>query len=437
MKESINKGNEHIGLLKGSLALSPILVFLLLYVVVSVIIGDFYKMPLSIAFIVASAWALITTRGLNITDRINVFSQGAANSNIIYMIWIFILAGAFSGLARGIGAVDATVDLTLSFLPHWFVLPGLFLVTCFLSMSIGTSVGTIVALTPFACQLAETGGGDVAFYVSIVLGGSFFGDNLSFISDTTIAATRSQGVQMSDKFKTNLKIVLPAAIVVLIVYVLQGGSVPIDSSSFTGERWPLVLPYFVVILTAAVGINVLVVLVLGIISCIVLSLSMNVETLMTMCSHMGNGITGMSDLIVVTLLAAGLLNVISHNGGIKYIIQLLTTRMIKGSRGAQMCVSILVSLVNVCTANNTIAIITVGEIARKIGEKFNVQPRKMASLLDTSSCVVQCLLPYGAQSMLAASLAQVSPVSFLPYLYYCWALAIMVILSILVKKRNY
>lgn len=435
MSKKDNHNTSRISHSKGLLALSPIFVFLLMYVVVSVVIGDFYKMPLSIAFIVAAAWGIITTRNMKLHDRINIFSNGAANPDIIYMIWIFILAGAFSGLAKGIGAVDATVDLTLSLLPQWFILPGLFLVTCFISMSIGTSVGTIVALTPFACQLAETSGGDVAFYVSVVLGGSFFGDNLSFISDTTIAATRSQGVKMNDKFKTNLRIALPAAIVALVVYLVQGESVRFSAPVASNSPWQLIIPYLVVIVSAAVGINVLIVLGMGIISCMVLAFFIQGNAIMAMCTLMGEGITGMSDLIIVTLLAAGLLKVIHHNGGIDYIIQQLTSSVIRGSRGAQVCVSVLVGLVNICTANNTIAILTVGDISKNIGTQFNVEPRKTASLLDTSSCVVQCLLPYGAQSLLAASLAQVAPVAFLPYLYYTWALAGMIVLSIIIKKR--
>lgn len=420
---------------QGILALSPIFVFLLMYVAVSVVIGDFYKMPLSIAFIVASMWALVTTRAGKVQDRIEIFSKGAANPNVLYMIWIFILAGAFSGLARGIGAVDATVELTLNCLPGWFVLPGLFLVTCFISMSIGTSVGTIVALTPFACQLASDSGGDVAFYVSVVLGGSFFGDNLSFISDTTIAATRSQGVEMKDKFKTNLRIALPAAIVALVVYIVQGGTSEAVVAPPMSHPWQLILPYLVVIGTAVAGINVLVVLSLGILSCMTLAFVYEGHAIMSMCSLMGEGITGMSDLIIVTLLAAGLLSLISHNGGITYIIQRLTARVVNGSRGAQLCISMLVALVNVCTANNTIAILAVGEISRTIGTKFGVEPSKTASLLDTSACVVQSIIPYGAQCLLAASLSTVAPVAFLPYLYYTWALSAMIVLSIIIKKR--
>ena len=251
---------------KGLLALSPIVVFLLLYVAVSVIIGDFYKMPLSIAFIIASMWALLFTPKKKITERIEIFSKGAANSNVLYMIWIFFLAGAFSALAKGIGAIDATVNLALASLPSSFLVPGLFITACFISMSIGTSVGTIVALTPFACQLAQSTGVDTAFLVSVVLGGSFFGDNLSFISDTTIASTRSQKVKMNDKFKTNLWIALPAAIATLGIYIFTGDIQHTAHAPITTASWWNVTPYLIVIVSAMMGINVLVVLTMGIIS---------------------------------------------------------------------------------------------------------------------------------------------------------------------------
>ena len=269
----------------------------------------------------------------------------------------------------------------------------------------------------------------------MVLGGSFFGDNLSFISDTTIAATRSLGVKMNDKFRTNLRIALPAALVALIIYTVQGLHMQAAVNISCGHPWTLIIPYLIVIATAAVGINVLLVLTLGIVSCIVLGLIYQSEGLLTMCSLMGDGIGGMSDLIIVTLLAAGLLAVIRHNGGIDLIIKGLT-RHVRGSRGAQVCVSVLVGLVNLCTANNTIAIITVGDIARSIGTRFGIDPRKTASLLDTCSCIVQCIIPYGAQTLLAAGLAQIAPIAFLPHLYYAWALAAMVAISIVVKRRG-
>lgn len=352
------------------------------------------------------------------------------------MIWIFILAGAFAHLAKEIGAIDATVNLTLQILPQEFLIPGIFLASCFISLSIGTSVGTIVSLTPFALQLAESTGVDIPFFVAVVIGGSFFGDNLSFISDTTIAATRSQGCKMNDKFKANLWIALPAAIMVLITYIILGQTDTYTTTTAAAASPYLVIPYLAVIGMAIAGMNVLAVLTIGIIASIIAGFCFTDIHLLDMCSYMGSGISGMGDLIVVTLLAAGMLAMIKHNGGIEFLIGWLT-KHISGMRGAQTTIALLVSIVNVCTANNTIAIITVGELSRKISEKYNLVPRKVASILDTCSCIVQCIIPYGAQILLAAGLAGVSPVSFLPHLYYAWALAIMVVLSIVFRFPRY
>lgn len=422
---------------KGLLALSPIAIFLIFYLAVSIAVNDFYKMPISVAFIVASIWAIVTSsRKEPLKERLNIFSQGAANPDILYMIWIFILAGAFAHLAKEIGAIDATVNLTLQILPPEFLIPGIFLASCFISLSIGTSVGTIVSLTPFALQLAESTGVDIPFFVAVVIGGSFFGDNLSFISDTTIAATRSQGCKMNDKFKANLWIALPAAIMVLITYIILGQTDTYTTTTVAAASPYLVIPYLAVIGMAIAGMNVLAVLTIGIIASIIAGFCFTDIHLLDMCSYMGSGISGMSDLIVVTLLAAGMLAMIKHNGGIEFLIGWLT-KHISGMRGAQTTIALLVSIVNVCTANNTIAIITVGELSRKISEKYNLVPRKVASILDTCSCIVQCIIPYGAQILLAAGLAGVSPVSFLPHLYYAWALAIMVALSIVFRFPRY
>lgn len=426
---------QQISTRKGIIALSPIAVFLILYLVVSIAINDFYKMPLALAFIVASLWGVMSIKRVPLTERIEIFSRGAANSNVLYMIWIFILAGAFSALAKGVGSIEATVALTMSVLPSEFIIPSMFIAACFISLSIGTSVGTVVALTPFAVELAETTGNSIAFFVAVVLCGSFFGDNLSFISDTTIAATRSQNCKMNEKFKANLWIAVPAAVIALIAFSVLGnvGSSVINIDA--ANPW-LIVPYLLVIITAIFGINVLLVLTIGIVSCIVIALFCTDVHLIDMCSHMGSGIDGMGNLIIVTLLASGLLEVIRHNGGIQYLIQVLTRR-INGVRGAQACISLVVSVVNVCTANNTIAIITVGQIARRIAQQFGLNPRNVASLLDTCSCIVQCIIPYGAQALLAAGIAGVTPVAFFPYLYYAWALALMVALSIIFRFPRY
>ncbi|MDE6495592.1 MAG: Na+/H+ antiporter NhaC family protein [Duncaniella sp.] len=416
----------------GLMALSPVAVFLLMYVAVSVIIGDFYKMPIAAAIVVASVWAIAIYRGRTLSERIETFSRAAGHSNIMYMIWIFILAGAFASVAKEIGAVDATVSLTLRFLPSSLIIPGIFIAACFISISVGTSVGTVVALTPLAVEMAGAGGGNVPFYVAVVLGGAFFGDNLSFISDTTIAATRSQGCKMADKFKANLKLALPAAAVTLILYFFMGQGSPVIPVSDDTDYW-LVMPYIIVIATAIAGINVTIVLSLGFASAMILGL-INGHGIIELFGFMGAGIDSMGNLIIITLLSAGMLGVIRAAGGINYLLQVLTRR-VSGTRGAQGCIALLVSLVNLCTANNTVAIITTGPIAREIGTRYGVDPRKNASLLDTCSCIVQCLIPYGAQTLLATSLAGISPAAPFPYLYYPWALAITVLVSVLIKKK--
>lgn len=416
---------------QGLLALSPIVVFLLFYLGVSVAVGDFYKVPVSVAFILAVTWAVLTTRRTKLSRRIEIFSQGAANPNVLYMIWIFILAGAFASLAKSIGAIDATVALALNTLPTQLIIPGIFISACFISLSIGTSVGTVVALTPFAIEIAGNIGVEDAFLVAVVIGGAFFGDNLSFISDTTIAATRSQECRMSDKFRANCYIAIPAALLTLVLYIVIG-NMPTSVSIPEGQNYVLIIPYLVVIVTAAIGINVLIVLLLGIIGSIVIALCCTSISIVDMTTAMGDGITGMGDLIVVTLLASGLLGLIKHNGGIHFVINWLT-RHISGARGAQACIALLVSVVNVCTANNTIAIITVGELSKRIADKFHLQPRKVASILDTCSCIVQSILPYGAQALLAAGLSGLSPVSFVEYMYYPAFLVLMVALSIIFR----
>ncbi|MDE6765929.1 MAG: Na+/H+ antiporter NhaC family protein [Duncaniella sp.] len=402
---------------------------MLAYLAVSIVIGDFYKMPLSVAILVASIWGMVVyTGGGSLASRIETFSRAAAHPSIMYMVWIFIMAGAFASVAREIGAVDATVELTLRCFPARFIVPGLFVAACLISLSIGTSVGTVVALTPLAADIAGMSGDSLAFYVAVVLGGAFFGDNLSFISDTTIAATRSQGCKTADKFRANLWIALPAAIVTLVVYVLMssGASQPVVE----GHHSPwLVVPYVVVLVAAACGVNVMIVLLLGLVSALLLGI-LDGFSIISLFGAMGAGIGSMGDLIIVTLLASGMLGIIKAAGGIQYLLQCLSAR-VSGLRGAQGCIAVLVALVNLCTANNTVAIITVGGIAREICGRYGVDPRKSASLLDSCSCIVQCLIPYGAQTLLATSLAGIPPVAPFVYLYYPWALAAMVVLSIL------
>ena len=415
---------------KGLLALSPLMVFIVLYLVTSIIARDFYCVPITVAFMVASIYAIATTRG-KLRKRINVFSRGAGKPEMMLMLWIFVLAGAFANSAKMMGSIDATVNLTLALLPSQMLLAGLFLAACFISLSIGTSVGTIVALTPIAAGVATQTGASVAMMTAVVVGGSFFGDNLSFISDTTIIATQTQGCKLSDKFRVNSFIVIPAAIVILAVYVLLGQGMTAPANVPDVELLKVV-PYLVVLVTAIFGMNVMAVLTLGIVLTGIIGLTNGAFDIYGWMNAMGDGIIGMGELIIITLMAGGLLEVIKHNGGIDYIINRLT-RHIHGKRGAELSIGALVSVIDVCTANNTVAIITVGGIAHKIGEKYSLDPRKCASLLDTFSCFTQGLLPYGAQLLMAAGLASLNPVAIVPYLYYPFAIGIAALLAIVLR----
>lgn len=426
-------GEKSISTLRGLLALSPVAVFLLSYVAVSVIVGDFYSMPIAVSLVLASVWAIVIFTGTSLAERIEVFSRSAGHVNILYMIWIFILAGAFATLAKELGAVEATVDLALRIFPEQYIAPMMFVAACFISLSIGTSVGTVVALTPLAVEMATAAGAPVPFYVAVILGGAFFGDNLSFISDTTIAATRSQEVSMRAKFRANLRIVLPAAVFTLALYIILGHGAPVTPAGPAADWW-LMIPYLVVIVAAIIGINVTIVLTLGIISAVILGVIRGVG-LLELARYAGAGIESMGGLIIITLLAAGMLGIIQDAGGIRYLLEVMTRR-VSGTRGAQAVIAILVGLVNLCTANNTVAIITVGGIARDISGKYGIDRSKSASILDTASCIVQCLIPYGAQCLLATGLAGISPAAPWPYLYYPWALAATLIISILIRRRN-
>jgi Na+/H+ antiporter NhaC len=431
MQDSNSSLHERIPHSKGLLAISPIVLFLFTYLVVSIIVGDFYKMPIAVALVVSSMWATLIYKGVPLARRIEVFSKEAGSGNVMYMIWIFVLAGAFASLAKEMGAIEATVNLTLEYLPARFLLPGLFLAACFISLAIGTSVGTVVALAPLAVQLAETADASVPLFVATVMGGAFFGDNMSFISDTTIAATRTQGCKMNEKFKANLWIALPAALITLVVYMIVGADVkPIELAETANPL--LILPYIVVIILALTGMNVMVVLALGIITAIIIALFKG-YAMLDLAGFMGSGIDSMGNLIIITLLAAGMLGLIKAMGGINYLLQCMTAR-ISGVRWAQAAIAVLVSIVNMCTANNTVAIITVGSLSKNIAERYGITARKTASLLDTCSCITQCLIPYGAQTLLATALAGISPVAPFPYLYYPWALIFMVAVSIMFFK---
>ena len=416
---------------KGLIALSPLVVFIVLYLVTSIIARDFYKVPITVAFMTASIYAIIVFNGRPLRERIDVFSRGAGTSQMMLMLWIFVLAGAFANSAKTMGSIDATVNLALTLLPAQMLLAGLFLAACFISLSIGTSVGTIVALTPIAAGIAQQTGTSIPLMTAVVVGGSFFRDNLSFISDTTIMATSTQGCKLSDKFHVNSFIVIPAALFILVVYVIMGAD--IASPRQVGEvSFVKVIPYLIVLVTAVFGMNVMAVLTLGIMLTGLIGISNGAFDVFGWMKAMGDGILGMSELIIITMMAGGLLEIVKQQGGIDFIIKRLT-RHVNTKRGAELSIAALVSLVNLCTANNTVAILTVGGISKHIGDRYGVDNRKAASILDTFSCMTQGLIPYGAQILMAAGLAQLNPISIVPYLYYPLAIGIAALLAILLR----
>lgn len=416
---------------KGFLALSPLIVFVVLYLVLSLVAGDFSSVPLSVVFLISSVFAVATSTKHSLEERIQIYGHGASEPNLLLMLWIYVLAGAFSQSAKDMGAIDTTVNLALLTLPTSMILPGLFVTACFISLSIGTSVGTVVTLVPIAAGIATQTGSNVALLTAVIVGGAYFGDNLSFISDTTVVATQTQGVRMKDKFKVNFLIVIPAVVVVLAAYTFIGFGM--QAPTHVGQTDFLkVIPYLAVLVTAVCGLNVMVVLVSGITLCGIIGVAGGSYGFYGWLNSLGSGIVGMGELIIIAMMAGGMLQIIKVNGGIDYIIEKLSSR-IRGKRGAEFSIAALVSLVNLCTANNTVAILTVGNIAKQISDKFGVDPRKAASILDTFSCTIQGIIPYGVQILLAAGLAHLQPVDIIPYLYYPFAIGIAAVLSILLR----
>lgn len=426
---------------KGLLALSPLFLLIVLIVAFTVYSADSShkdtSLSLTVAFMISSIYAVAISGGMPVKKRVDTYSKGAGANNLMLMLWIYVLAGSFAASAKAMGAVDATVNLALSILPASMILPGLFLAACFISVSIGTSVGTVVALVPIAAGLAHSMDANVGMMTAIIVGGAYFGDNLSFISDTTVVATQTQNCKMSDKFKVNSMIVVPAAVLVLIAYSVMG--IGLQAPTHINEvEYMKVLPYLIVLITAIAGMNVMAVLTLGTLLCGAIGIGSHLMgasgsyDLFGWFSAMGNGIIGMGELIIIAMMAGGMLEIIRENGGIDFIINKITAHVCC-SRGAELSIAALVSMVNICTANNTVAILTVGNISKKIGDRFGVDNRKAASILDTFSCMVQGLIPYGVQMLLAAGLANLSPMDILPYLYYPLAIGVAALLAILFR----
>lgn len=426
---------------KGLLALSPLFLLIVLIVAFTVYSVDSShqdnSLSLTVAFMISSIYAVAISGGMPVRKRVDTYSKGAGANNLMLMLWIYVLAGSFAASAKAMGAVDATVNLALSILPASMILPGLFLAACFISVSIGTSVGTVVALVPIAAGLAHSMDANVGMMTAIIVGGAYFGDNLSFISDTTVVATQTQNCKMSDKFKVNSMIVVPAAVLVLIAYSVMG--VGLQTPTHINEvEYMKVLPYLTVLVTAIAGMNVMAVLTLGTLLCGAIGIGSHLlgasgsYDLFGWFSAMGNGIIGMGELIIIAMMAGGMLEIIRENGGIDFIINKITGH-VNSKRGAELSIAALVSMVNICTANNTVAILTVGNISKKIGDRFGVDNRKAASILDTFSCMVQGLIPYGVQMLLAAGLANLGPMDILPYLYYPLAIGVAALLAILLR----
>ena len=424
-----NRSNANI------IALLPLAVFLGIYLIGSITAGDFYKIPITVAGMTASIVAIAMTRR-PIAESIGDYSRGATDVNIMLMIWIFVLAGAFAASTKAMGAVDATVALTLKIIPEEFLPAGIFIAACFTSISIGTSVGTIVALTPIASAIAEQTGCSTPWLVAIVVGGALFGDNLSFISDTTIAATRTQGCSMRDKFRTNILIVTPAALITLGIYIFSEQHIISYTPTESIAPWYTILPYLLVLVSAIAGMNVLKVLTLGIVSSGIIGIACGKLTILDWLSTMGGGIDSMGQLIIITMMAGGMLEMIRINGGIEYIISRLTSR-VRSRRGAEASIASLVIFADICTANNTVAIISVGSIARQIAERFGISPRRTASLLDTFSCFIQGIIPYGAQLLMAAGLAAISPVEIISHLYYPVIMGACATIAIILQYPRY
>ena len=422
-----NKGN--------GLALIPLGVFLLVYLGSSILANDFYAVSIIVPFLAAALTALIMNRKEKFEKKIEIFCKGAGNTNILLMVIIFILAGAFAEVASDMGAVDSTVNLGLSLLPSSLIIPGIFIIGCFIALSIGTSMGTIVALAPIAVGIAGKTGIETALAVGAVVSGAMFGDNLSIISDTTIAATRTQGCEMKDKFKMNFIIVLPAAIITAFIFMIltrNTGAISLDALEFNLFK---ILPYIIVIVTALLGVNVIIVLLLGILSSGLIGFAYGSFNILGFFNSISTGISGMSELIIISILIAGTIEIIKYNGGIDFILN-KGMKKFKSKRGAEYGIATLVSLVDICTANNTVAIVTVGPIAKNISNEFDLEPKRVAGIMDMFACAFQGIIPYGAQLISAAGLAAISPFAIMKFLFYPYLMGICAIIAIYFHWRN-
>jgi Na+/H+ antiporter NhaC len=421
----------------SGLALLPILVFLVLFIGTGVITNDFYAMPAVVGFLIALGVAFFQTKGKTFNEKITIVAKGVGDDNIITMCLIFLAAGAFSGAVSAAGGVDSTVNLGLSLLPPQIAVIGLFVIGCFISISMGTSMGTIAALAPIAAGISEKTDFSMAICIGAVVSGAMFGDNLSMISDTTIAAVKTQGCEMRDKFKRNFFIVLPAAIAtVIVLFFITGGG---DFEIAEGLSYNLlqVIPYILVLVAALVGINVFVVLITGTVLSVLVGLCTGSLAPSAIFSSIGEGVTGMYDITVISMLVACISALVKENGGFAFILEKIHNR-IHTYKGAEFGITALISLVDIATANNTIAIVISGPIAKEISEDYGIESTRSASLLDIFASVFQGIIPYGAQLLSAASLTGLTSFDIMPYLFYPYFMGVCGIISILLprKKKN-
>ena len=409
MNKNVSKGNP--------LALLPIVVFLVLFVGSGIITGDFYQMPVLVAFMIASGVALLFNKNEKFDTKMDIFCKGAGNPNIVLMLVIFLLAGAFGSVAKAMGGVDSTVNLSLSVLPPNLLVAGLFIIGSFISISMGTSVGTIAALAPIGLGIAEKTGIPVALVTGAIVGGAMFGDNLSMISDTTIAACRTQGCDLKDKFKVNFLIVLPAAILTVILLAVMTSGYKGSMGQTYSYEFIKVVPYIAVLVGALCGVNVFVLLGGGILFAGVVGMATGSLDLSALIQAISGGMAGMQELCILVLIVGGVVGLMKHNEGIDFLLHFITSR-INSKKGAEFGIAALVSVVDLCTANNTIAIVTAGPLAKDIAEQYDIDPRKTASILDIFSACWQGMIPYGAQLVTAAGIVGVSAVEIIKYLHY-------------------
>ncbi len=417
-------------------ALLPLITFLIVYLVTSLVLNDFYKMPILVAFLFSAIIGFFQYPKLSFAHKTEEFSKGAGDPGIMLMILIFLLAGAFAELSKTIGAVQSTINFALSYLSPGLLIAGLFLIACFISLSLGTSVGTVVALAPIAVGLNETLSGSLAINLAAVVGGAMFGDNLSMISDTTIAATRTQGVEMRDKFKLNFLIVLPAAVITFGLYAVSNNfSLPVANAGYDYSVIKI-LPYIFIFVAALLGMNVIWVLISGIVLTLLIGLYYDLE-FWSGLGALNTGMASMFELSIICILIGGIVGLIRYYGGIDYILYHVS-RKIKSARGGELGIASLTALVNAALANNTITILIVGPLAKTIADKNNIDPRRSASILDTTSCFVQGLLPYGAQLLAAIAISanQVTAFEIMRYLYYPYLMGISTLLFILFRKQK-